>query len=192
MEVVLDLDGLDARIRVLREDGRAVVGPVLRDAAITLAELSSAADLPSRWGVETGPGHYRVRERQDAAVFGHSAGPQSWKRFLHPPRRALISSDSTGFHPAEDTAPDYAFLGVRPCDLTAIAKLRQIVGGRAPFVVAAQCTEPGDVCFCASTGCGPAAGAGYDIALTERIDPAGHRFLATSGTEEGAAALARI
>jgi len=192
MDVVLDLGGLDALIRVLRDDGRVVVGPVLRDAAITLAELGSAADLPSGWGVETGPGHYRVREREDAAVFGHSAGPQSWKRFLHPPRKALISSDSTGFHPVEDTAPDYAFLGVRPCDLAAIAKLRQIVGGKAPFVVAAQCTEPGEVCFCASMGCGPAAGPGHDIALTERIDADGHRFLATSGTEEGAAVLARV
>ncbi|MCP2250479.1 4Fe-4S dicluster domain-containing protein [Lentzea aerocolonigenes] len=192
MQVVLDLDGLDALIGVLRQDGRVVVGPVLRDDAITLAELGSAADLPSGWGVGTGPGHYRVRRRQDTAVFGHSAGPQSWKRFLHPPRRALISSDPAGFHPVEDNAPDYAFLGVRPCDLAAITKLRQIVGGRAPFVVAAQCTEPGEVCFCASMGCGPAAGSGYDIALTERIDSTGHRFLATSGTGEGAEVLARV
>ncbi|HEX8866058.1 MAG TPA: 4Fe-4S dicluster domain-containing protein [Lentzea sp.] len=192
MDVVLDLDGLDALIGALREGGRVVVGPVLRDDAITLAELSSAADLPSGWGVEAGPGRYRVRERHDAAVFGHSAGPQSWKRFLHPPRRTLLSSDSTGFHQAENDEPDYAFLGVRPCDLAAIAKLRQIVGGRTPFVVAAQCTEPGELCFCASMGCGPAAGPGYDIALTERIDAGGHRFLATSGTEEGLAVLAHL
>ena len=72
MQVVLDLDGLDALIGALRQDGRVVVGPVLRDDAITLAELGSAADLPSGWGVETGPGHYRVRRRQDTAVFGHS------------------------------------------------------------------------------------------------------------------------
>ncbi len=192
MDVVLDLDGLDALIGLLRQNGRVVVGPVLRDDAITLAELGSAADLPSGWGVETGPGHYRVRRRQDTAVFGHSAGPQSWKRFLHPPRRTLLSSDGTGFHSAEADSPDYAFLGVRPCDLAAIAKLRQVVGGRAPFVVAAHCTEPGEVCFCASMGCGPAAGPGYDIALTERIDSGGHRFLATSGTDEGAETLARI
>jgi ferredoxin len=192
MNVVLGLDGLDALVGVLREDGHVVIGPVLRDDAITLAELSSAADLPSGWGVETGPGHYRVRQREDAAVFGHSAGPQSWKRFLHPPRRTLISSDSTGFHAAQDDAPDYAFLGVRPCDLAAIAKLRQIVAGKLPFVVAAQCTEPGEVCFCTSMGCGPGAGAGYDIALTERLDADGHRFLATSGTEAGAAVLARL
>ncbi|SFR02119.1 4Fe-4S dicluster domain-containing protein [Lentzea waywayandensis] len=189
---VFDLSGLDALIGVLRADGRVVVGPLLRDDAITLAEVKSATDLPSGWGVEIGPGHYRVRRRTDTAVFGHSAGPQSWKRFLHPPHRTLMSSDSSGFHAVQDDTPDYAFLGVRACDLAAIGKLRQITGGRAPFVVAAQCTEPGEVCFCTSMGCGPAAGPGYDIALTERIDEQGQRFLATSGTAEGAAVLARV
>lgn len=192
MDVVLDLRGLDALIRVLAQDGRVVVGPVLRDDAITLAELGSADDLPGGWGVQTGPGHYRVRRREDEAVFGHSAGPQSWKRFLHPPRRALLSSDGTGFHAAPESPVSYAFFGVRPCDLAAIAKLRQVVGGPAPFVVTAQCTEPGEVCFCSSMGCGPGAGSGYDIALTERVDGDGHRFLATSGTEEGAAVLTRV
>ncbi|GLZ27922.1 4Fe-4S ferredoxin [Lentzea sp. NBRC 105346] len=192
MNLVLDLDGLDALIRVLRDDGRVVVGPVLRDNAITLAELDSAADLPGGWGVEIGAGHYRVRKRDDAAVFGHSAGPQSWKRFLHPPRRVLMSSDGNEFRTAQDTAPDYAFLGVRACDLAAIAKLRQVVGGPAPFVIAAQCTEPGELCFCASMGCGPAAGPGYDVALTERIDSGGHRFLAAAGTVEGTRLLDRL
>ncbi|MFJ8962621.1 4Fe-4S dicluster domain-containing protein [Lentzea sp. NPDC102401] len=189
---VLDLDGLDALVGLLRADGRVVVGPVLRDGAITLAEVESVADLPSGWGVETGPGHYRVRRRADTAIFGHSAGPQSWKRFLHPPRRSLVSSDGDGFHPARDDTPSYAFLGVGPCDLAAITKLRQVIGGRAPFVVAAQCTEPGEACFCASMGCGPAAGAGYDIALTERVDEEGQRFLATSGSAAGGALLARV
>jgi hypothetical protein len=42
--------------------------------------------LPAGWGVETGPGRYRLHRRPDAAVFAHSAGPQSWKQVLHPPR----------------------------------------------------------------------------------------------------------
>lgn len=37
------------------------------------------------------------------------------------------------------------------------------------FIVAVNCTEPGG-CFCPSMGTGPAAGPGYDLALTERID----------------------
>ncbi|MFI9811866.1 4Fe-4S dicluster domain-containing protein [Saccharothrix variisporea] len=185
MTAVLDLAGLDALIAELRFTGHVVVGPVLRDDAITLAEVESAADLPAGWGVETAPGRYRVRRRADDAVFGHSAGPLSWKNFLHPPRRALVSSDGEEFRTIAEPRPRYAFLGVRPCDLAAIGKLCQVLGDRAPFVVAAECTEPGGVCFCASMGCGPAAGPGYDIALTEQVDADGHRFVAVAGSPDG-------
>ncbi|MFE2752313.1 4Fe-4S dicluster domain-containing protein [Actinosynnema sp. NPDC059335] len=190
--VVLDLAGLDALIAELRRQGLTVVGPVRRDDAITLAELGAADDLPAGWGVETGPGRYRLRRRDDTAVFGHSAGPQSWKAFLHPPHRTLLTVDDDGFHPVPDERPRYAFLGVRPCDLAAIGKLCQVLGERAPFVVATRCTEPGDVCFCASMGCGPDARSGYDIALTERIDGHGHRFLADAGSPAGELVLGRL
>ncbi|GAA0250957.1 4Fe-4S dicluster domain-containing protein [Saccharothrix mutabilis subsp. mutabilis] len=185
MTAVLDLAGLDALIGELRFTGHVVVGPVLRDGAITLAEVESVADLPAGWGVETAPGHYRVRRRGDEAVFGHSAGPLSWKNFLHPPRRALVASAEGEFRSIAEPRPRYAFLGVRPCDLAAIGKLCQVLGDRAPFVVAAECTEPGGVCFCASMGCGPAAGPGYDIALVERVDEEGHRFVADAGSAQG-------
>jgi ferredoxin len=191
---VLDLDGLDALIGVLRDEGHLVIGPVRRDNAITLAEVTSVVDLPAGWGVDVGPGHYRVRRRSDEAVFGHSAGPQSWKSFLHPSHRTLASSDSGGFHVPDQPSPKYAFLGARACDIAAIAKLTQVLRstGRTPFVVAAQCTEPGEVCFCASMRAGPAVESGYDVALTERIDDEGHRFLATAATPAGVALLARL
>ena len=41
-------------------------------------------------------------------------------------------------------------------------------------------------------GTGPAAGPGYDLALTERIDDNGHRFVVEAGTESGAAVLAEV
>jgi len=82
---MLDTAGLARLVEVLIERGYRVVGPTLRDNAIVLAELSSAGELPRGWGVDTAPGHYRVRPRDDDAAFGHSAGPQSWKQFLHPP-----------------------------------------------------------------------------------------------------------
>ena len=126
--------------------------------------------------METGPGYYRLRRRDDEAVFAHSAGPQSWKQFLHPPRRQLWSSNrEDGFRAAEPHSPRYAFLGVRGCDLAAIGILGNVLGGgQHPdgsfarilgglFVIAANCTEPGGVCFCASMGTGPAAGPGFDI-----------------------------
>ena len=202
---VLDRDGLDRLIEVLHRRGYRVVGPTVRDSAIVLDELDSGARLPSGWGVTTGPGVYRLRRRDDAAVFGHSAGPQSWKRFLHPPRQRLWSAGLGGVFeaPAEDETP-YAFVGVRGCDLAAIAVLRRVLCPdpdadsatarrfRQLFVVAAHCTEPGDVCFCASMRTGPAAGPGYDLALTERVDDGEHRFLVDVGTDLGRAVLAEI
>jgi ferredoxin len=198
---VLDRAGLDALVVALRADGYQVIGPTVRDSAIVLAELRSAEDLPAGWGVRTAPGSYRLHRRADEAVFGHSAGPQSWKQFLHPPRRRLLSTtvDGQAEQPVADP-PRYAFLGVRGCDLAAIRALDVVLRTagdyqrrrRGVFVVAANCTEPGGVCFCASMGTGPAAGPGYDLALTERIDATGHWFLVETGTEDGARLLAGV
>ncbi|MGW5192768.1 4Fe-4S dicluster domain-containing protein [Kribbella sp. NPDC004138] len=199
------IEGLDDLVEVLMSDGYQVVGPTVSGSAIVLAELTGAGQLPAGWGVETGPGRYRLHRRDDDAMFAHSAGPQSWKTFLHPPHRTLWSTDADGsFRPADEPARRYALLGVRGCDLAAIGKLRDVLGGgphpdgsfqqrhRALFVVAVNCTEPGEVCFCASMGTGPAAGPGADLTLTELTPTDGHRFLAEAGTDAGEALLARI
>ena len=78
----------------------------------------------------------------------------------------------------DDEPPRYAFLGVRPCDLRAIAIQDRVLaqpGSRygqrraRVFIVAVNCTEPGETCFCASMGTGPGVDGvtGYDLALTE-------------------------
>ncbi len=202
----LDATALHRLVEVLIERGYRVVGPTLRDNAIVLAELESADDLPRGWGVDVGPGHYRVRRRDDDAAFGHSAGPQSWKQFLHPPRQRMWAGarDGTSDAQPDGEVPRYAFLGVRGCDLAAIATLDGVLGRpdypdgsyvgrrRRAFVVAVNCTEPGGLCFCASMGTGPAAGPGYDLALTER--PAGDApsYVVDVGSPEGADVLAAV
>lgn len=203
---LLDAAALHRLVEVLIGRGYHVIGPTLRDNAIVLDELSSAAELPRGWGVEVAPGHYRVRRRDDDAAFAHSAGPQSWKQFLHPPRRRLWSGtrDGSATTESDGEVPRYAFLGVRGCDLAAIATLDRVLG-RGPygddsfirrhrrlFVVAVNCTEPGGLCFCTSMGTGPAAGPGYDLALTERVDGDAVTYLVDVGTQEGADVLAAI
>ena len=203
---MLDTAGLDRLVSVLIERGYQVVGPTVRDNAIVLAELESAEDLPRGWGVDVGPGHYRLHRRDDDAAFAHSAGPQSWKQFLHPPRQRVWSDDRGGemSDVAAKEIPRYAFIGVRGCDLAGIATLDRVLGGgkfpdgsfarrrRQIFVVAVNCIEPGGLCFCASMGTGPAVGPGYDLALTERVDGDGRRYLVDVGTEDGAEVLAAI
>ncbi|HTY32134.1 4Fe-4S dicluster domain-containing protein [Mycobacterium sp.] len=208
-EVALfDAAALHRLVEVLIERGYRVVGPTLRDDAIVLAELESADDLPRGWGVDVGPGRYRVRRRDDDAAFGHSAGPQSWKQFLHPPRQRMWAGTRDGADPEPDDpegqAPRYAFLGVRGCDLAAIATLDGVLGRpdypdssyagrrRRAFVVAVNCTEPGGLCFCASMGTGPAAGPGYDLALTERLAGDTPSYLVDVGSPEGADVLAAV
>lgn len=93
MTYVLDRAGLDALIAALAARDYRVIGPTVRDDAIVLAELSSAADLPDGWGVDVGPSSYRLRRCDDGAVLAHSMGQQSWTQFLHPPRRPIWTSD---------------------------------------------------------------------------------------------------
>ena len=93
---------------------------------------------------------------------------------------------------------------MRSCDLHAIAIHDQVLLGRpavdahyadrraGTFIVAVTCGDPGGTCFCVSMGTGPEPREGYDLALTELLDDAGHRFLVRSGSPRGAELLARL
>ncbi|GAA2348478.1 4Fe-4S dicluster domain-containing protein [Streptomyces kunmingensis] len=206
---VLDRAGLDALVQVLAADGRTVVGPTPRDGAVVLAELESADALPWGWGTELEAGRYRLVRRPDGAAFAHTSGPQSWKSFLHPQREKLWEAErdadgGVSMRQCEPERPAYAFLGVRPCDLRAIAIQDRVLAGghykdegyaarrRGAFLIAVECGEPGATCFCVSMGSGPGVDAGFDIALTELVDADGHRFLVRIGSDEGARILALI
>jgi ferredoxin len=198
----LPSSGLTRLYELLRSAGYRVIGPRVATGAITLGELGSAAELPFGWGVSLGPGGYRLRRRDDEAAFGHSAGPGSWKEFLHPPRELLWSARRAGDGGFSASAPDasdtkLAFLGVRPCDLRAIQIQDQVLGSAAHpdsayarrrssvFIIAVNCTEPGETCFCVSMGTGPEAGPGYDLLLTELPEPGAHLFIVEAGTAAG-------
>jgi len=205
---LMDAGGLDRLHAVLRDLGYQVIGPAVRDGAIILRELGSAGELPFGWGVELAPGGYRLRQRADTAAFGHSAGPQSWKQYLHPPREKLWSIGRTDgrLEPPDPDGQDdrMAFIGVRPCDLRAIGIQDRVLAGgdhatsryaarrAGVFIVAVNCTEPGETCFCTSMGAGPQAGPGYDLALTEMTGDGTHRFLVDVGSSAGAEVLAEV
>jgi ferredoxin len=201
------LASLEPLVVELRARGYTVIGPSESAGAIVLAELESAADLPHGWGVQTGPGIYRLRRRDDQAAFGHSAGPQAWKKYLHPPREPLWSADRRGdevtFTEPDGPPPKYAFLGVRPCDLRAIAVQDRVLGAsatyarrrRETFIIAVNCTEPSATCFCVSAGGGPDARDGFDLVLTELTEPDSEtspRYVAAAGSDAGDAVLAAL
>ncbi len=202
---LMEASSLAQLCEALSRAGYLVVGPTVRDGAIVLDELESAGQLPFGWGVTLEPGGYRLRQRTDQAAFGHAAGPQSWKQYLHPPREKVWSvrraEDGFEVDPAPEAAPKFAFFGVRPCDLRAIQIQDQVLGRdgsryaarrEAAFIIAVNCTEPGETCFCTSMGTGPEAGPGYDLALTELVSADQHRFLVEVGSAAGALVLAGV
>jgi ferredoxin len=191
---VLDRDRFDALLDALRERGMQILGPTVRAGAIVLDEIASAADLPAGWRAEQDGGRYRLVRREDAALFAHNVGPDSWKGKLFPPTLRIWRSGDRA--PSSAPPPPRAFLGVRSCDLHAIAIQDRVFTGGAhvdddyaarrdgAFIVAVECAEAGGTCFCASMGTGPDARGGFDLALTELLE-GGHRFLARAGTDAG-------
>ena len=207
--MTIDRSGFDDLLTAIAGRGFEVIGPTVRDGAIVYGEVASSADMPVGMTDEQDGGTYRLHERDDDALFGYAVGPQSWKRYLHPPEvklwRAARSEDgSLAISEADDDPPAYAFIGVRSCELHAIAiQDRVMTGGDYPdpfyaarregaFIVAVNCTVAGGTCFCVSMDTGPRAENGYDIALTEVIDGDAHYFVCDAGTERGAEIVAEL
>ena len=67
----LEREHLDDLFEALHRRGYTVVGPRLQAQALVYGELSSSADLPAGWTDEQEAGHYRVRRREDDALFGY-------------------------------------------------------------------------------------------------------------------------
>ena len=204
--VTLAAEDLDTLFDALRSRGYRVVGPTVRDGAILYAELDAAGSLPVGWTDEQAPASYRLARREDEAVFGYAVGPHSWKAELLPPRVRLWQArrQNGGFAVDEEpAAAPTAFIGVRPCELAAIAiqdrvflegehQDRDYAARRADvFLVAADCGDPSELCFCTAVGGGPGAKEGFDLALTEILEGE-HRFLVRAGSPAGEAVLADL
>lgn len=200
-QVILECDHLQTLLDILRQRGFRVLGPTKRDSAIVYAELTSAQELPAGWTDRQDGGSYSLESREDGALFGFSSGPQCWKKFLMPPVMRLWQAHRNNgtfkITPDSRDEPQYAFLGVRPCDLAAIGIQDSVFmtgdfadpGYRArrekAFVIVANCTRAGGTCFCASMQTGPRATAGFDLALTEVLAPERHYFVVEVGTPAG-------
>ncbi len=206
----LEREEFDALFAALHRRGYTVLGPTVRDRAIVYDEIACCAELPIGWTDEQEGGHYRLRRRDDEALFGYNVGPHSWKRYQLPPEvrlwRARREPDGGlgELREAPREAPRYAFLGARSCELHAMGILEHVLlGGTRPdpldrdrlqdvFIVAVQCTQAGNTCFCLSMDTGPTADSGYDIALTEVLEDARHYFVLDVGSERGGDLLAEL
>ena len=116
---------LEQLIAFLREDGYAVIGPKVEQSAIVYAEIESTSALPRGYSDDQSPGKYRLVDNGGDSYFQFNVGPQSWKQFLFPPRVTVASAhrDAQGWHfdTPDPSPPKLALLGVRACELAAIA-----------------------------------------------------------------------
>jgi len=198
----LDAVGLQGVIHALRRAGHRVVGPQVADGAIVIRDLHRVADLPTGWLDEQDGGTYRLRHDPAAGTFDHVVGPHSLKNFLFPARETIASfvhvDGAWSQSPPPTPAPPLAVLGVRGCDLAALAIQDRVflesgfvdeaykARRERLFLVAVNCRRAAATCFCHSMGSGPAAGPGFDLALTE-VETG---FVCEVGSDRGAAVLA--
>jgi sulfhydrogenase subunit beta (sulfur reductase) len=185
----------------LASRGYRVIGPTVRDGAIVYDEVTTITELPVGWTDRQDAGRYRLERRADTALFGYAVGPHSWKRFLHPPVeplwRARRKGDGFAVIENEQPAERLAFIGVRACELRAIAiHDRVFLSGpyvdesykarrEQAFIVAVNCAEAGGTCFCSSMDAGPKVEVGFDLALTELIEADRHLFVLEVGSSAG-------
>jgi sulfhydrogenase subunit beta (sulfur reductase) len=213
--VVVDRNGLDVLIAALIEQHYTVVGPKLVTGAVAYEPIGSTADLPVGLVDEQDGGRYRLHRGDGETLFAYTVGPQSWKKYLYPPRQTLWrgTRHAQGFtvDTPTGTAERYAFFGVRACELAAIAVQDRVFGvtphtGRAKgeqaytdsgyaarraqlFIVAVNCGRAAATCFCESMNTGPQVQSGYDLALTEILADGRHDFLVEAGSDRGAELL---
>ena len=189
----------------LATHGFEVIAPTVRDSSIVYDAIEKVEDLPIGWTDQQEAGRYRLERRGDNALFGYNVGPHSWKAWLYPSHVKLWQAqrDQQGmvFESETQAIPRYAFLGVRACELNAIAVQDKVllegqfsdahyrVLREKVFIVAVNCVEAGRTCFCTSMNTGPKVEQGYDLALTELIDAERHEFLVEVGSAQGAGML---
>ena len=188
-------------IQLLRAQGYRVIGPRVRDGAIVYEDIAAAADLPQGWHDAQAPGSYHLTRSESSLFFAWANGPQAIKPYLFAPREPLWRAKKIdGRFAVEAILPKprpLAFIGVRACDLAALGVQDKLflggvhvdpyyaARGEEMLLIAVNCSYPAATCFCASTGDGPKAGAGFDLALTELEDG----FVVDVGSVEGQALL---
>jgi sulfhydrogenase subunit beta (sulfur reductase) len=179
----------------LKEAGYQTIGPRVKNDTLVYEPIESLDQLPKGYVTQQEAGRFRLIYTGHGRYFDLIPGAQSWKQFLFPPRLDLFTLKKNDqnwevFTPPQET-PNYAFIGVRACELAAIqiqdkAFLREdftdpVYRARREkvFILAVNCLHPSGTCFCTSMGTGPRVKDGFDICVTELDDV----FLLTIGSE---------
>lgn len=173
---------------VLKQAGFQCVAPQVREGTIVYDILEECAQLPRGVSDQQAPGKYRLTQQDDnPRYFAWANGAEALKPMTFAPREILWKAerDVQGQLRFVESGLEFkplAVFGVRPCDLAALHILDQHFAyntyadkyynarRRQMLLISVDCSHPAPTCFCASTGDGPNANSGFDIALTELDD----------------------
>ncbi|MDH5362810.1 MAG: 4Fe-4S dicluster domain-containing protein [Aigarchaeota archaeon] len=170
--VVMAEEDLDRFVRSASE-GFSVFGPKKKDVTHVFGEIKSGREMDLKYRTTILPP----------------------KKIFHPPRETLFYfSRKKGFSidQVRKESRKVLLLGVHACDLNAILRLDKFFTEefrdalyldrrKSSAIVALNCTEIGENCFCHSMGTGPESSAGFDLSMTDL----GDRYLAEIGTDLG-------
>jgi len=194
----LAYEHLQQLIHAIIDHGYSCIGPQMRDGTIIYDSLTSVEELPLGINIEQSPGHYSVSHTGSTHYFDWANGPQAIKPLLFAPREKLWQSTKSvsgeiSFSVTPPSEAPVAIFAARACDIAAM-KLQDQHFLQQRFIdpyyqsrrdnlllIAVNCSHPSSTCFCHSTGDGPFAEDGFDIALTELDDG----FLITAETTIG-------
>ena len=195
---------LQRLIDVLAREGYEVIGPTIDQGAIVYQSIDEIDQLPVGWTDQQEPATYHLIQPGHDRCFRFNVGPDSWKKFLFPPRDQIGTArlDDQGWHfeRPESAVPRFALLGVRACDLAAIAIQDRVFAEGdfidptykqrrdAALVIAVNCATAAPTCFCTSMNTGPRCQEGFDLLLTELDDG----FVIQVGSAEGAEIANRL
>src|SRR5215469_12999474 len=195
---------LDELIALLWREEFMVLGPVASEGGVSFQEVRSVVDMPVGMREEQEAGRYRLVAAVAGEIFGVVNGAGSLKPFFFAPEETLVElrREPRSFQANEvkPLARRLAFIGVRGCDLAAVAVQDRIflhdrfrdthyeARRRDAFFVAVNCTRSAPTCFCASMGTGPEATGEFDLSLTEL----GECFVVHSGSAAGVAMAGKL
>lgn len=192
---------LQLLFELLKRHDYEIHGPQVTDGFIQFSPLSSPDQLP--WGIKDDQeaGRYRLIDGPAERAFYWASAAQSIKPTTFPPAESLwqVQRNDEGrlrFSETLPTAKPIALIGVRACDLAALALLdRHFYDTGDPwyrarrealFTVAINCARSVATCFCQSTGDGPAVNSPHDLLLDELKDG----FIIQAGSPQGEALMA--
>lgn len=161
-----------------------IIGPRINNDVIVLDEITYK-DIPAGFIDTHGKGYYHLK-KGSRYIFFFGNGPDSLKRFLHKPNRIIHdfqkTKRGTTITSHDKEIPPLTFFGVRACDIRAVDILRKVFyehddSGHEfrktitnSLIIAINCIQPGENCFCTSVNVGPEIKGNCDIAITELRD----------------------